>query len=79
MDPTLACGVFGLGVKPGEGKGEALIPGITAVVVTGWAGKVPPPVSVLEVATGPQRCSRVHWREEEEWRERTVFVTAGNY
>ena len=35
MDPTLACGVFGLGVKPGEGKGEALIPGITAVVVTG--------------------------------------------
>ena len=63
MEPTFACGVFGLGVNPGEGNGEPLIPGLTDVVLTGWVGKplpLPPIVSVVEAVNGPHRVSRVH-------------------
>lgn len=58
IDPTLACGVLGFGVNPGEGKGEELMPGLTVVVWTGWVGR--PSESVAEVAAEPQRVSRVH-------------------
>lgn len=59
MEPTKECGVLGMGVYPGEGKGEELTPGLIPIAHVGMAGK---PASVSEMPM--ENVSSVHCRDE---------------
>ena len=59
IEPTREWGVWAMGVYPGEGKGEELIPARMPIAHVGMVGK---PASVPEVSM--ENVSKVHCRND---------------
>ena len=59
IEPTTEWGVWAMGVYPGEGKGEELMPARTPIARVGMVGK---PASVPEGSM--ENVSKVHCRDE---------------